>query len=438
MQVEPADNWPDGGEMGKSGMETWWNRNWGAVRDNGGTFLKWLLFAGIIGVTVGVAGAGFHFAIEWATSVREEKDWVIFLLPVAGVAIVWLYQICGMEKDRGTNFVLAAVRENAVIRLRTAPLIVIATVLTHLTGGSAGREGAALQLGGSISGKIGRWMKLDEKDERIITMFGMAAGFAALFGTPMAAAMLSMEVISVGVLYYAAIVPSTLSALVALMVAESLGAVPTSFAVAGIPELGPFSLLQCVALGVLCALLSMLFCVFMRLGSRFYQKLTDQAMLRALVGGVLVLALTLILGVRDYNGAGMEVIHRAMAGEARPEAFLLKMLFTSLTLCAGFKGGEIVPAFFTGATFGCVAGPLLGLPASFAASAGLAAVFCGVTNCPLTSILLCYELFGGQGLPLYAVVAAVAYMLSGYYGLYSEQKIVYSKLRPEYIDTRTK
>lgn len=419
-------------------MGEWWKKNWDAVRDNGGTFIKWLVFAGVIGVTVGVAGAGFHFAIEWATQVREAHSWVLFLLPAAGVAIVLLYKACGMEKDRGTNFVLSAVRENTAIRLRTAPLIVIATVLTHLTGGSAGREGAALQLGGAISGKIGRWMKLDEKDERIITMCGMAAGFAALFGTPLAAAMLSMEVISVGVLYYAAIVPSTLSALVALMVAEGLGAVPTSFAVAEIPALGPVSLLQCVGLGVLCALLSMLFCVFMRLGGRFYQKLTDKAVVRAAVGGALVLVLTLLLGTGDYNGAGMDVIHRAMAGEARPEAFLLKMLFTALTLCAGFKGGEIVPAFFTGATFGCVAGPLLGLSPSFAASAGLAAVFCGVTNCPLTSILLCYELFGGQGLPLYAVVAAVSYMLSGYYGLYSEQKIVYSKLRPEYIDTRTK
>lgn len=182
----------------------------------------------------------------------------------------------------------------------------------------------------------------------------------------------------------------------------------------------------------------MLFCVILHTGSHLYSQVTSNQTLRALLGGVLVLGLTLLLGVRDYNGAGMEVIHRAVAGEARPEAFLLKMLFTALTLCAGFKGGEIVPAFFTGATFGCVAGPLLGLPASFAASAGMVAVFCGVTNCPLTSILLAYELFGGTGLPVYAMVIAVSYMLSGYYGLYTEQIIVYSKLRLEFVDAKTK
>ena len=419
-------------------MREKWTKTWTAVRENGGVFFKWLLFSCIIGVVVGAAGSGFHYAIEWATELRTRYDLIICLLPLAGAVIVLLYKVCGMEADRGTNFVISAVRENDSMRLRTAPLIVLATVFTHLVGGSAGREGAALQLGGAISGKIGRWMKLDEKDERVITMCGMAAGFAALFGTPLAAAMLAMEVVSVGVLYYAAIVPCTLSALIALMVSGRFGIAPTSFSVAGVPELEVATLIRCVVLGVLFALLSMLFCVLMHTGVRLYGKAAPNPLFRAILGGVLVLALTLALGTRDYNGAGMNVIVRAIEGEARPEAFLLKMVFTALTLCAGFKGGEIVPAFFTGATFGCVAGPLLGLPASFAASAGMVAVFCGVTNCPLTSILLAYELFGGQGLPLYAVLIAVSYMLSGYYGLYSEQKIVYSKLRPEYIDTKTK
>ncbi len=419
-------------------MRERWTKTWTAARENGGVFFKWLLFSCIIGLVVGAAGSGFHYAIEWATELRMRYDLVICLLPLAGAVIVMLYKVCGMETDRGTNFVISAVRENDSMRLRTAPLIVAATVLTHLVGGSAGREGAALQLGGAISGKIGRWMKLDEKDERIITMCGMAAGFAALFGTPLAAAMLAMEVVSVGVLYYAAIVPCTLSALIALMVSGRFGIAPTAFSVAGVPELEAATLIRCVVLGVLFALLSMLFCVLMHTGTRLYGKAAPNPLFRVILGGVLVLVLTLALGTRDYNGAGMDVIVRAIEGEARPEAFLLKMVFTALTLCAGFKGGEIVPAFFTGATFGCVVGPLMGLPASFAASAGMVAVFCGVTNCPLTSILLAYELFGGHGLPLYAVLIAVSYMLSGYYGLYSEQKIVYSKLRPEYIDTKTK
>jgi H+/Cl- antiporter ClcA len=411
---------------------------WTSALENGIVFLKWLLFSCLIGLVVGLVGSAFHYAIEWATEVRAEHDWVLFFLPFVGAVIVLMYKVCGMERDRGTNFVLAAVRENSSMRLRTAPLIIVATVLTHLAGGSAGREGAALQMGGSISSKLGRWMKLDEKDERVITMCGMAAGFSALFGTPLAAAMLAMEVVSVGVLYYAAIVPCTLSALIALMVSGWLGIAPTAFSVAEVPALDPFTLIRCVILGVLFALLSMLFCVVMHTGNHLYAKAAPDPIIRAVLGGLLVVALTLLVGTRDYNGAGMDVIVRAIGGEARPEAFLLKMLFTALTLCAGFKGGEIVPTFFTGATFGCVVGPMLGLPASFSASAGMVAVFCGVTNCPLTSILLAYELFGGSGLPLYAALIAVSYMLSGYYGLYSEQKIVYSKLRPEFIDTKTK
>ena len=342
-----------------------------------------------------------------------------------------------MERDRGTNFVLAAVRENEPMRLRTAPLIIAATVITHLVGGSAGREGAALQMGGAISGRLGRWMRLDEKDERIITMCGMSAGFAALFGTPLAAAVFSMEMVSVGVMYYAAMVPCLLSALIARLTAGLLGAVPAAFDLAALPELSAPNMARLAVLGVLCALLSILFCTAMHQAARFYGRVTDKPVVRAVLGGALVLALTLLLGTEDYCGAGMEVIGRAVAGTARPEAFLLKIGLTALTLGAGFKGGEIVPSFFAGATFGCVAGPLLGLPASFGAAAGLTAVFCGVTNCPMTSILLAYELFGGAGLPQFALVCAVSFMLSGYSGLYSEQKIIYSKLRPEYINKKT-
>ena len=159
-------------------------------------------------------------------------------------------------------------------------------------------------------------------------------------------------------------------------------------------------------------------------------------MVRAAVGGVIVIGLTLLVGTRDYNGAGMDVITRALQGEAVPYAFALKILFTAITLGAGFKGGEIVPVFFTGATFGCVVGGLLGLPAGFAASVGMAAVFCGVTNCPVSSILLAYELFGGVSLALYALAIAVSYMLSGYYSLYTEQKILYSKLKPEFVNKK--
>ena len=195
-------------------------------------------------------------------------------------------------------------------------------------------------------------------------------------------------------------------------------------------------MLQVLILAALCALVSMLFCLIMHRMPGWYAALLPNPYLRAVMGGVLVILLTYTVGSGDYNGAGTEGIARAMAGEARPEAFLLKMLFTAVTLCAGYKGGEIVPVFFVGATFGNVAGGLLGLDPSLGAGLGMMAVFCGVTNCPLTSLLLGIELFGTGPLLYVALAVAVSYMLSGYYGLYTEQKILYSKFRPEFIDKK--
>ncbi len=398
--------------------------------------LKWLLFSALSGGSIGLIGACFHMAIDRATEFRMEAGWPLFLLPAAGLFIVWSYHVTGMEDDKGTEYIIASVREGRRLRIRTAPLIFAGTVLTHLTGGSAGREGAALQLGGSISSNIGRLLRLDDKDGRVITMCGMAAGFSALFGTPIAAAILSMEIVSVGVMYYSAIVPCVLSALIAKQVALLMGVTPTVFTVAAVPELGFLNIAKLVGLGAMCGVVAILFCAVMHLAPRLYDKVTKNPYLRVLIGSALVIGLTLLLG-RDYNGAGVGVIERALAGDARPEAFLLKMVFTALTLAAGFKGGEIVPAFFCGATFGCFYGALLGFPASFAGAVGIVAVFCGVTNCPLTSILLAYELFGGEGLGMYALAIAVSYMLSGYSSLYHAQKIVYSKLRPEYVNQQT-
>ena len=421
-------------------MEDWKQKLSRLTRDPR-TFVKWVFFSCVIGVVCGLVGTAFHFAIQLATQARGAHPWLLWLLPAAGVAIVLLYRVCGLERDQGTNFVLIAVRENAPMRLRTAPLIFLATALTHLTGGSSGREGAALQLGGSISSKLGAWMRLDEKDHRTITMCGMSAAFAALFGTPLAAAVFSMEVVSVGVMYYAALVPCVLSALIGTGVAQWFGVPPTAFTLAGVPEFMPLPLLQTAVLGVLFALLSILFCRMMHVAPKLYARLFPNPVLRAAAGGALVVALTYVIwlwapGTYDYNGAGADVIARAVSGQARPEAFALKLLFTALTLGAGFKGGEIVPVFFCGATLGCAAAPLVGLDASCGAGLGMVSVFCGVTNCPMTSFLLAMELFGGVGMPFFALCGAVTYMLSGYGSLYTEQKIIYSKLRPEFIDKK--
>ena len=403
--------------------------------DNFMRFCAWLCAGLAIGGVVGLVGIAFHILLEWAAEFRMEHPMILWLLPLGGLAIVLAYRMAGMEKDRGTNFILVAVRSNEPVTFRTAPLIFFSTVVTHLLGGSAGREGAALQLGGSIASSFARTWELNEKEARIMTMCGMAAGFSALFGTPLTSVVFAMEVITVGVMHYSAIVPCTIAALVASGMSQAMGIAPTAFTIANIPETIMFETgALTIVLGIASALISILFCIVMEHTSHSYKKHIKNPMLRVFAGGCIVIALTYLVGCRDYNGAGMDVIINALNGDAKAEAFLLKIVFTALTLGAGYKGGEIVPSFFIGATFGCVAGPLLGLPADFAASLCMAAVFCGVTNCPLASIILCIELFGFQGTGYYALCCGISYMLSGYYGLYSEQKIMYSKVQPEFIN----
>jgi len=403
--------------------------------DNFLHFASWMCAGIAIGGFVGLVGVAFHLLLEWATEFRMETPWLLWLLPLGGLAIVLAYRFAGMEKDRGTNFILVAVRSNEPVTIKTAPLIFFSTVVTHLLGGSAGREGAALQLGGSIASSFAQTWELNEKESRIMTMCGMAAGFSALFGTPLTSVVFAMEVITVGVMHYSAIVPCTVAALVASAISSSMGIAPTAFTITNIPEtIGLETGFLVVLLGIASALISILFCVVMEHTSHAYKERIKSPLLRVFVGGCLIIALTYLVGCRDYNGAGMDVIIKALNGDAKAEAFLLKILFTALTLGAGYKGGEIVPSFFIGATFGCVAGAFLGLPAGFAASLCMAAVFCGVTNCPLTSIILCIELFGFHGTGYYALCCGISYMLSGYYGLYSEQKIMYSKVQPEFIN----
>ena len=398
-----------------------------ALKNNSIALLKWLLFAILVGLTVGVIGSLFHLALEWAGEMRTAYPWLLYLLPLGGLAIVGAYRLTGMSDDRGTEMILASIRSGQPLHLRTAPLIFFSTTVTHLLGGSAGREGAALQLGGSVSSAMGRLFRLDDRDGRIITMCGMAAGFSALFGTPISAAIFAMEVESVGVMYYAAVVPCLLAALIAQRVALFFGIPPTSFVVTGAPELNAQAMIPIILMGILCGVLANLFCRVMGLGGKFYGKITQNPWLRAALGGGILIVLTLLAGTRDYNGAGMEVIRAALAGHAFPAAFALKMVFTALTLNAGFKGGEIVPSFFVGSTMGCLLGPLVGLSPSFGAGLCMVGLFCGVVNCPIASVLLSLELFGGVGMPFFALVCAVSFACSGRHSLYSAQSFRFDK-----------
>ncbi|MCD8149252.1 MAG: chloride channel protein [Clostridiales bacterium] len=403
-----------------------------------GTSLKWIVFSVLSGILVGLVGVAFYFCMDAVTSCRAAHPWLIFLLPAAGLAIVGLYRLLHDEKDTGTNLVLSAIHSNDKIPLRMAPLIFVSTLLTHLFGGSAGREGAALQLGGSIGNALGKLFRFDDKDQHIMIMCGMSAAFSALFGTPLAAAVFSMEVVSVGIMHYSALVPCVIASLVAHGIALSCNAMPESFDLGVLPA---FSIRTAVLIGilaVLCAFVSILFCVILHSAEHLYKRFFKNAYLRAAVGGGIVIVMTLLVGNQDYNGTGMSMIESCIAtGEVYPLAFLLKMIFTAATLGAGYKGGEIVPTFFIGATFGCLFGNLIGLSPALCAAVGMGAVFCGVTNSPITALLICFELFGFDGMPYYLIAIALSYMMSGYYGLYSSQRIIYSKYKTEYINRKS-
>ncbi len=401
------------------------------------TSIKWVIFSLLSGTVVGLIGTLFHFGMSIVTMMRDKNPWLLFFLPIGGLAIVGSYRLLHDEKDTGTNLVLSAIHSGDNLPLRMAPLIFISTLITHLFGGSAGREGAALQLGGSIGNGLGKLFRFDEKDKHIMIMSGMSAAFSALFGTPVAAAIFSMEVVSVGIMHYAALVPCVISSLVAFGIAQLFGISAESFRIVNVPAFSAIPAIKVSVLAILCALVSILFCIILHQSEHLYKKLFKNAYVRVFCGGCMIIVLTLLVGDQTYNGAGMNIIEQFMEGTVRPEAFILKMIFTAVTLGAGYKGGEIVPSFFTGAAFGCLFGTLIGFSPSLCAAVGMIAVFCGVTNCPITSLLIGFELFGYEGVPYFLLAIAFSYMLSGYYGLYSSQKIIYSKYKTNYINRKT-
>ncbi|MBR4550244.1 MAG: chloride channel protein [Oscillospiraceae bacterium] len=401
------------------------------------SFLKWLWIAAVTGTAGGLVGSAFHLSVSWAAGFRAAHPWLLWLLPAAGCLIGLVYHLFKTE-NKNTNTIIDSIHFGDRVPLSLLPTIYLATVITHLFGGSAGREGAALQIGGSLGNYAGRIFRLDDKDRRVATLSGMSAVFSALFGTPLTATVFALEVISVGVIYYSALVPCLAASLIALQISVFFGIAPTRFLVTVYP-VHAVMVMKVAVLAVGCAVVSILFCLAMHGTEHLLVKKIPNDFVRVLAGGAVIVALTLLLGTNDYNGAGMEVITRAIEkGSARPDAFFWKLLFTALTLGTGYKGGEVVPCFFVGATFGCVLGSLLGIPAGFAAAIGLVAVFCGAVNCPLASILLSVELFGSTELVYFALACGIAYMLSGYFGLYSSQKILYSKLKAEFINIHAK
>ena len=392
------------------------------------TFLKWAFLSVIVGIIGGLLGAAFHHALHFVTHVRAENQWLIFLLPAGGLMSVAVYRILKLPKNRGTNEIIDAILQKKPVSPLVAPAVFLASAITHLFGGSAGREGAALQIGGSVASKLGDLFHLKDHNRTILITCGMSAVFAGLFGTPLTAMLFCMEFESVGTLFTPALLPCYLSAFVASQVSAALGVHAEVYILDTAVALNFANIGGAVVLAILVSALGIAMCHTFHTAEHLAAHYLPNNWLRIAVGGAVVTALTLLVGDQRFNGAGMDMAMQALGGEADWYSFLLKMLFTALTLAAGFKGGEIVPTFCIGATFGCTIGSFLGLDPGIAAALGLIGLFCCATNSPLTSIVLSVEMFSGTNLYLFALVCVICFVLSGTSGLYSSQIIKYEKV----------
>ena len=398
------------------------------------TFLKWGFFGLLMGVLGGLLGAGFHHALHGVTHLRQHNTWLIFLLPLGGLLTIGIYRLLGLRSNRGTNEIIDAVLDGGEVKPAVAPGIFLATAITHLLGGSAGREGAALQLGGSTASLLSKIFRLKIEDRKIIIMCGMSAVFAGLFGTPLTATLFCMEFESVGTLFSPALLPCYLAAFTAAKLSGALGVhAETAQIVTAALTWG--NVWKFAILAVLVALLGITMCTVFHKAEHLAHHHVKNPWIRIALGGALVMGLTLVVGDHRYNGAGMDMALGAVAGQADWYDFMLKMLFTAVTLAAGFKGGEIVPTFCIGATFGCLAGTLLGLEPGVAAALGLVGLFCCATNSPFASIVLSVEMFGSDNLHLFALMCVICFVLSGHSGLYSSQIIQFHKAT-EIMDAR--
>lgn len=389
------------------------------------TALKWSLLGAVVGALAGAASAIFLISLDWATQMRLTYEWLIFGLPLAGLTVGWLYTRFGGSAVQGNNLVIDEVNRNqSRIPLRMAPMVLLGTVVTHLFGGSAGREGTAIQMGASLADGAQRLLRLNADDRRLMIMAGISGGFGSVFGVPVAGLLFGMEVQSVGRIRYEGLIPCLAAAYVGDLVTRSLGAPHSHYPHLPLFEIEPLLLLKVAVAGVCFGFTSILF-VELTHGIRYaVRRAVGWPPLHPVIGGVAVLALTWLVGARDYLGLSLPLIHDSLeGGSVLAYAFLLKLLFTAVTLGTGYLGGEVTPLFVIGATLGHALGGPLGVDPALMASIGLVAVFAGASNTPIACAMMGIELFGG-GAALYLFLGCiVAYLASGHRGIYVTQLV---------------
>jgi H+/Cl- antiporter ClcA len=392
---------------------------------------RWIVLGSISGVLAGLSSGGFLWSLDKVTDFRVDHGWLLWLLPVAGLITGAVYHYAGGEAAAGNNVILDEIHEpRSWIPRRMAPLIYAATLLTHLVGGSAGREGTALQMSGSLTDAASRLLRLEAPERRIMLIAALSGGFGAVFGVPVAGCVFGLEVQSIGSLRYDALVASISASAVGDLVVHGLGIhhTPTP-AVAGV-HLTVWLLLRLVVAGLAFGLAGRAFAELTHAVHHWFEAVKWPP-LRPVVGGFALLGLTYAVGNRDYNGLSVPLVTHALEGGAGviAVAFLLKLVFTSLTLGSGFQGGEVTPLFVIGGTLGVTMGHLLGVPVHLMAAVGFVAVFAGAANVPLSCTVMAGELFGAAALLPAAVACVVAYTASGDAGIYRSQRIAVQKWR---------
>jgi H+/Cl- antiporter ClcA/PII-like signaling protein len=390
--------------------------------------LMWLGIATVVGILAGSASALFLAALEAVTEWRQAHTLIILGLPLAGLAIGWLYYRHGKSVEGGNNYLIDEIHDpQKIIPLRMAPLILLGTIGTHLFGGSAGREGTAVQMGGALADQITHIFKFNAEDRRILLMAGISAGFASVFGTPFAGAIFGLEVLTIGRLRYDALFPCFIAAVVGHEVTLLWGIHHTSYAVDVIPALSAVNMLYVLLASVSFGIIGMMFANCIHWISDAFKRKVAFPPLRPFIGGILVAAAVFALGTTKYIGLGIPTMVAAFHGQQPPWDFAAKFLFTVVTLGAGFKGGEVTPLFFIGATLGNALSYVLPLPSAFLAGLGFVAVFAGAANTPISCAIMAMELFGAD-IGIYAAIACVtSYLFSGHSGIYTAQRIGQSK-----------